>query len=397
MRKGVSLCVSALLATMLAAAPGHAATFRWASQGDILTFDPYAQNESFNNTFNAYVYESLVQYDKKFNVVPQLAVKWEQVTPTQWRFHLRPNVKFQEGEPFTADDVVFSIHRQLSKRSMTKSYLVGVTDAKKVDDLTVDIMTDGPAPVLLRQLTDVRIMSKSWCEKHNVVDVQDYLAKEETYAVSHANGTGPYVLKSREPDVKTVMEANPHWWGKMEGNVTEIVYTPIKSAATRTAALLSGEVDFVLDPPPQDLPKLKSDPNVKVVEGTESRTVFIGMDQKRDELLYSNVKGKNPFKDLRVRQALNMAVDREALRRTLMRGQSIPTGELITPEIYGYDPTIKVPPFSVGKAKALLKEAGYPNGFEVTLDCPNDRYINDALICQALTSMWAKIGLKVRL
>ena len=143
MRKGVSLCISALLAAMLVAAPGYAKTFRWASQGDILTFDPYAQNESFNNTFNAYVYESLVQYDKKFNVVPQLAVKWEQLGPTQWRFHLRPNVKFQEGEPFTADDVVFSVHRQLSKRSMTKAYLVGVVDAKKVDDLTVDSSPTG--------------------------------------------------------------------------------------------------------------------------------------------------------------------------------------------------------------------------------------------------------------
>ena len=197
--------------------------------------------------------------------------------------------------------------------------------------------------------------------------------------------------------MKTVLEANPNWWGKPEGNVTEIVYTPIKSAATRTAALLSGEVDFVLDPPPQDLPKLKSDPNIKVVEGTESRTVFIGMDQKRDELLYSNVKGKNPFKDLRVRQALNMAVDREAIKRTLMRGQSIPDRRADHAGIYGYDPTIKASPFSVAKAKALLKEAGYANGFEVTLDCPNDRYINDALICQALTSMWAKIGLKVKL
>jgi peptide/nickel transport system substrate-binding protein len=398
MRKGLSLCISALAVMLLVAAPVQAKTFRWASQGDVLSFDPYSQNESFNNTFNSYVYESLVQYDKKFDVVPQLALKWEQLSPTQWRFHLRPNVKFQEGEPLTADDVVFSIHRQLSKRSMMKSYLAGVTDAKKVDDLTVDIITGGPAPVLLRQLTDVRIMSKSWCEKHNVVEVQDYLAKEETYAVEHANGTGPYILKSREPDVKTVLEANPHWWGKMEGNVTEIVYTPIKSAATRTAALLSGEVDFVLDPPPQDLPKLKADPDIKVVQGEENRTIFIGMDQKRDELLYSSVKGKNPFKDLRVREALDMAVDRETIRRTLMRGQSIPTGELITHQVYGYYPAAnKIPAYSVEKARELLKEAGYPNGFEVTLDCPNDRYINDALICQALTSMWAKIGLTVKL
>jgi peptide/nickel transport system substrate-binding protein len=398
MLKPTHTAVAVMLGALVIGAPLHAATFRWASQGDVLTVDPYAQNESFNNTFNSYVYESLVMYDKKFDVVPQLATKWEQVSPTQWRFHLRPNVKFQEGEPLTADDVVFSINRQNSKRSMMKAYLAGIAGAKKVDDLTVDIMTHGPAPVLLRQLTDVRIMSKAWCEKHNVVEVQDYLAKEETYAVGHANGTGPYILKSREPDVKTVLDKNPGWWGKMEGNVTQIVYTPIKSAATRTAALLSGEVDFVLDPPLQDLPKLKSDANIKVVEGQENRTIFIGMDQKSDELKYSNVKGKNPFKDLRVRQALYYGMDIEAIKRTLMRGLSIPTGELITPQVYGYFPEAnKRPPYDVNKAKALLKEAGYPDGFAVTLDCPNDRYINDALICQALTSMWAKIGLKVTL
>jgi peptide/nickel transport system substrate-binding protein len=398
MRPGLKIGFAAACAAVLLVAPCDAKTLRWASQGDVLTFDPFAQNESFNNTFNSYVYESLVMYDKKFEVVPQLATKWEQISPTQWRFHLRPNVKFQEGEPLTADDVVFSINRQNSKRSMTKAYLAGVGEAKKVDPLTVDILTIGPAPVLLRQLTDVRIMSKSWCEKHNVVEVQDYLAKEETYAVGHANGTGPYVLKSREPDVKTVLTANPNWWGKLEGNVTEIVYTPIKSAATRTAALLSGEVDFVLDPPLQDLGKLKADPGIKVIEGEENRTIFIGMDQKRDELQYSSVKGKNPFKDLKVRQAMYAAIDIETIKRTLMRGLSIPTGELITPQVYGYFPAAnKRPAYDVNKAKALLKEAGYPDGFEVTLDCPNDRYINDALICQALTSMWAKIGLKVSL
>ena len=398
MRTGLKLCIAALFAASLLSAPAYAKTFRWASQGDVLTFDPDAQNESFNNTFSSYVYDALVQYDKKFEVVPMLAQKWEQMGPTQWRFHLRSGVKFHEGEPLTADDVVFSFKRQMSKKSMMKAYMSGIVDVKKVDDLTFDIITDGPAPVLLRQLTDVRIMSKAWCEKHNVVEVQDYLSKEETYAVGHANGTGPYILKSREPDVRTVLEANPNWWAKMEGNVTEIVYTPIKSAATRTAALLAGEIDFALDPPLQDLPKLKADPSIKVVEGTENRTVFIGMDQKRDELQYSSVKGKNPFKDLRVRQALYTAIDIEAIKKTLMRGLSIPTGELVTPQVYGYFPAAnKRPAYDVAKAKALLTAAGYPDGFEVTLDCPNDRYINDALICQALTSMWSKIGVKVKL
>ena len=175
------------------------------------------------------------------------------------RFKLRPNVKFHEGEPFTADDVVFSIQRALADTSNFKPYLAGVKEAKKVDDLTVDIITDGPAPVLVPQLTEVRIMSKSWCVKHNVTKPQDFKNKEETYASRNANGTGEYILKSREADVKTVAVLNPNWWGKPEGNVDEIVYTPIKSDGTRLAALLSGEIDFVLDPPPQDIPRLKQD------------------------------------------------------------------------------------------------------------------------------------------
>ena len=198
--------------------------------------------------------------------------------------------------------------------------------------------------------------------------------------------------------MKTVLATNPNYWGKMEGNITEVVYTPIKADATRTAALVSGEIDFMLDPPLQDLPKLKADPNLKVVEGEENRTVFIGMDQKRDELQYSAVKGKNPFKDIRVRQALYMAIDIEAIKRSIMRGMSIPTGELVTHHAYGYFPEAnKRPPLDLNKAKALLKEAGYPDGFEVTLDCPNNRYINDEQICQALVAMWAKIGMKVKL
>jgi dipeptide transport system substrate-binding protein len=187
----------------------------------------------------------------------------------------------------------------------------------------------------------------------------------------------------------------------MEGNVTEIIYTPIKSAATRTAALLSGEIDFALDPPLQDLGKLKADPNIKVVEGTENRTIFIGMDQKRDELQYSNVKGKNPFKDLRVRQALYTAIDIETIKRTLMRGLSIPTGELITPEVYGYDPAAnKRPKFDVAKAKALLAKAGFPDGFETRLwALPVQRPYNPngQQTAELVQADLAKIGIKAQI
>ena len=394
----IAFAIVFVISNLLFAVPAECKTIRWASQGDILTFDPHSQNEGLNNTFSSYVYEALLTYDKQFKLEANLAVKWTQLEPTRWRFELRPNVKFHDGSAFTADDVVFSIERALAPTSNFKAYTQGIASAKKVNDLTVDIITQGPNPVLLRQLTEVRMMSKAWCEKHKVTQPQNYVQKEETYAARNAMGTGPYVLKSREVDIKTVLVENKNWWGKREGNVTEIIYTPIKSDATRTAALLSGEIELVLDPAPQDVPKLKAATNIKVVEGAENRTIFIGMDQSRDELLYSNVKGKNPFKDLRVRQALYHAIDAESIKRTLMRGAAAPTGAIFAPQVNGWTQDAdKRLAYDVDRAKKLLVEAGYPNGFEVTLDCPNNRYINDEEICQALTAMWAKIGLSIKL
>ena len=205
------------------------------------------------------------------------------------------------------------------------------------------------------------------------------------------------MLVSREPDVKTVLKKNPNWWGiKAEtsstATSTRSIYTPIVSDATRVAALISGEVDLVNDPPPQDVPRLAQTPNIKVIEGVENRIVFIGMDQARDELLYSNVKGKNPFKDKRVRQALYQAVDIDAINKNTMRGLSKPTGAILPSPLTSTPEIEKRLPFDKAKAKKLLAEAGYPNGFEVTLDCPNNRYVNDERICQALAAMWAQIG-----
>ncbi|HEY5899883.1 MAG TPA: ABC transporter substrate-binding protein, partial [Burkholderiales bacterium] len=191
---------------------------------------------------------------------------------------------------------------------------------------------------------------------------------------------------------------NKDWWGKLEGNVTDVIYTPIKSDATRVSALLSGEVDLVTDLPTQDVDRLRREASLKILDGHEVRTIFIGMDQHGDELKYASVKGKNPFKDVRVRRALNMAVDREAIRKVVMRGLSIPAGIMIAPGVHGHSIDIDtVTKFDAAGAKKLLAEAGYPNGFEFTLDCPNGRYVNDEKICQALVSMWARAGLKVKL
>jgi peptide/nickel transport system substrate-binding protein len=386
-----------LVVLALASAPVlDAKTLRFSSQGDITTLDPHGNNEGFTNAYLDEIYEPLVTRGKQLKVEPCLALSWQAVNPTTMRFKLRPNVHFHDGTPFTADDVVFSIQRALADTSNFKPYLAGVKEARKVDDLTVDIVTDGPAPVLIGQLTEVRMMSKAWSTAHNVQKPQDYKNKEETYASRNANGTGPYIVQSREADVKTVAVLNSNWWRKVEGNVNEMVYLPIKQDSTRIAALLSGEIDFVLDPAPQDIGRLKQDPKIKVLEGNENRTVFLGMDQWRDELLYSSVKGKNPFKDKRVREAFQKAIDVNAIKTQVMRGLSIPTAVMYAPQVDGYPKDLdRVKPPDREGAKKLLAEAGYAQGFSVTLDCPNNRYINDEKICVAIAAMLAQVNVKV--
>ena len=392
------LLAFAFVTATLAAAPVQAVTLKWAAQNDVITLDPHSQNHATTNGIMQHVYEGLVRNDKKFQIEPSLATSWQYVTPTQLRFNLRKKVKFQDGSPFTADDVVFSYGRIMQPQGTMQIYVSGVKEVKKVDDLTVDLILSGPNPVLLRNLVDFRIMSRAWLAKNKSENVQDFKAKEDSYASRNTNGTGPYILKLWEPDKRILMQANPAWWDKIEGNVTEVIYTPIKSDSTRVAALLSGDVDILTDMPTQDVARIRNDPKLKVLDGHEVRTIFIGMDQFSNELKYSDVKGKNPFKDLSVRKALNLAVDREAIRRVTMRGMSLPAAIMVPPGVHGHSPELdKVSPVDVEGAKKLLAEAGYPNGFGFQLDCPNNRYVNDEEICQALVGMWSRIGLKVRL
>ncbi|MBC7991994.1 MAG: ABC transporter substrate-binding protein [Rhizobacter sp.] len=394
MKRSLSvLCLAALVSTL-----AQAQTLRWASQGDAQTMDPYSQNELLTNAMNGQVYETLVNRGKGMVLEPVLATEWQQTSPTQWRFKLRPNVKFHDGSAFSADDVVFSIQRAKEASSDIGVYANALGTPKKVDTLTVEFSLVNVNPIFLQHLSLLPIMSKTWAEKNKATKPIDFKNKEEGYASFHASGTGPFMLVSRQPDVKTVYKRNTAWWGKFDGNVQEVVYTPIKSDATRVAALISGEVDFILDPSPQDLPRLRNTSGVKVIDGPENRLVFIGMDQLRDELLYSSVKGKNPFKDVRVRKALYQAIDIETIKTKLMRGQAVPTGGITPSPLGAYnDAEIeKRLPYDLEAAKKLMAEAGYPQGFEVTLDCPNNRYINDEEICQTLASMWARLNVKIR-
>jgi len=389
----------AVLALALFAGLTQAQTLRWTSQGDMQTTDPHSQNEVLTNSLNNQVYEALTRRGKDMSMIPALATEWTQVTPLIWRFKLRPGVKFHDGTPFTADDVVFSMQRLRDANAPQRVYANAVGIPKAVDPLTVVFALDKPNPIVPELMGNLYIMSRRWCEEHRVTRPLDFKKQEESYASQNANGTGPFILVSRQPGVKTVFKRNPNWWNKFEGNLQEFVYMPIANDATRTAALISGEVDLVLDPPPRDVARLRSQPGLKVLDGQENRIVYVGMDQTRDKLLYGQAPGdKNPLKDLRVRKALYQAIDIEAIKTKLMNGYSLPTGGLTPSPRGGYnDPKLETRlPYDVAAARKLMADAGYADGFEITMDCPNNRYINDERICVALASMWAQLKVKVK-
>ena len=385
-------------ALVLAGSLAHAVTLRVSNQGDVTSMDPHSFNESLQLSFDTNVYESLVGRGKDMSVVPLLATKWTQASPTVWRFELRKGVKFHDGTPFTADDVVFSFKRAADPGSDMHGYVAPLKEVRKVGDHVVEIETLAPFPILPDTLTVFSIMSKKWCEENKAERPVDKRKGIENTASFKANGTGPYRLKERQPSVRTVLTRNFNYWDKIEGNVDEVVFTPIGSDATRVAALLSGEIDVMEPVPLQDIERIKSTSGYAVLQGPELRTIFLGMDQKRDELLFSSVKGKNPFKDKRVRQAFYQAIDIETIKTRVMRGAATPTALMIGPGVSGFQADMnKRLPYDTEAAKKLLAEAGYGSGFEVTLNCPNDRYVNDAAICQAVSANLARIGIKVNL
>jgi peptide/nickel transport system substrate-binding protein len=390
-----------MIGVAMASGGVDAKTFRWSTKGDATTQDPHGQDESFTKSINSLVYERLIQPGKDMSPTPWLATSWKVVSPTKRVINLRKGVKFHDGTLLTADDVVFSFERA-AKSTQFKTYAIPAGTPKKIDDYTIEFTTEKPNPVGLISIGEVPIMSKKWAEKNNAMNPQDFTTKEVTFASRNAMGTGPYKLVSYEPGVKTVHQKNPDWWGiadkRSESNIETIEYRPITSDATRMAALKSGDIDFVLDPSPQDVLRMKEDNTLKIWEGDETRVITIALDQARDELLFADVKGKNPFKDKRVRMALYQAIDINAIKTQVMRGLATPTAlPFPNPKGEGFPAALDQRfPFSVDAAKKLLTEAGYPNGFGFTLHCPNDRYVNDEKICVALAGMWAKIGLNVK-
>ena len=241
-------------------------------------------------------------------------------------------------------------------------------------------------------------MSKTWAEENGAVDPSSVKLEVRNFATTNANGTGPFMIKSRQQDVSTVLVPNPNWWGEVEHNLTEIIFTPIKSDATRVAALLSGEVDMIYPVPIQDVDRVNKANGLKVLQGPEMRIIFLHMDSSRDELLESNIKGANPLKDVRVRRAIYQAIDVDAIRDKVMRGASAPAGIMVAPGVVGYDESLNQRfPYDPANSKSLLAESGYADGFELGMDCPNDRYVNDEKICIAIVGFLARVGIKVNL
>ena len=400
MKKMTTLvAVAALLSTTALAS---AETLRWARAGDALTLDPHAQNEGPTHTVRHQMYEPLIIRDTTGAFEPALATEWAPSAddPNVWTFKLREGVKFHDGADFTAEDVVFSFERAKQPNSDMKELIGSIKEVRAVDDYTIEMVTDGPNPILANNLTNLFIMDKGWTEANNTVNVQDFEGGEITFATTNVNGTGPYKLVSREPDVKTVMAINDDYWGKGQFpmEVTEIIYTPIQNAATRVAALLSGEVNFLQDMPVQDLARVDSANGLVVKQAPQNRVIFFGMNQGADDIEADNVDGKNPLGDVRVRKAMSMAINRDAIKTVVMRGQSEPAGMIAPPFVNGW--TEKMDGESstdLDGAKALMAEAGYGDGFSLRLDCPNDRYINDEAICQAAVGMLGQIGITVNL
>ncbi len=385
---------------LLSTAAG-AETLRWGLAGDALTLDPHAQNEGVTIMLQSQMMEPLVSRAPTGELEPTLATEWaiKDGEPTVWVFKLREGVTFHDGAAFDSEDVVFSFERARSQASQMKGLIASVAEVRATGPYEVEIVTNGPNPILPAALTSIFMLDKTWVEANGATVPQNVAGGEVTFASTNVNGTGPYKLVSREQDARTVMERNEDYWGleTFPVEITEIVFTPIQNAATRVSALLSGELDFIQDVPVQDIDRVKGNGGLKVETQTENRSVFFGLNVS-DTLHAGNIDGKNPLADVRVRQAMSMAINRDAIQQVVMRGQSVPAGVIMPPFVNGWNEELNsYPATDVEAIKAMLAEAGYADGFAIQLDCPNDRYINDEAICQAAVGMLSQVGIQVNL
>ncbi|MEM6761626.1 MAG: ABC transporter substrate-binding protein [Pseudomonadota bacterium] len=381
MAAGLALTLQAI------AVPSEAKEFTWAGTTDPQTMDPHAVNAAPVLGFLNNIYEGLVRRGPDMSIEPALAVSWEPIGEGEgWRFHLREGVRFHGGESFTADDVIFSYERASSEEADTRSWFAPVSRVEKVDDFTVDIFTTNPNPIFPDSIANWMIMDAEWAAANGVERPQ---ATETNFATLNANGTGAYTLVERQPGFQTVLARFDDWWDEAPGNVTTATFRPVQSDATRVAALLTGEVDMITPVPIQDAARVEAADGLDVIRGIEARVIMLGFDQNEEDDIFHTAA---------VREAVAHAVDVPAILRAIMRGSAASVNQLVSPAMRGYSAAgVERPATDPQKAKALLAEAAYPDGIEIEFKCPNDRYLNDESVCQAVTAMLAKAGITANL
>ncbi len=385
----------ALMAALLASAalPAQAAEFKFAGPLDAYTLDPHAVSNTLIFAVLRNVYEPLVQRGPDLSIQPVLATEWAQIDDNTWEFKLREGVTFSNGNPFNADDVVFSFER--AKKGGMASHLSEASAIEKVDDYTVRITTPAVNPILPNQIVNWFIMDREWAEANQTTEPGSADNTVETYANRNTMGTGAYVITGRDPGVKTEFAANDGWWGEYAGNIDKATFFVIQNPSTRVSALISGEVDMIDGVPPQDAQRIEATEGLRISAGPDLRTVYLQPDVARDTLIHGEAEG-NPFKDARVREAMRLAIDTGAIQSRIMRGYSTPVGLPFAMEVHGGTPELRAPSApDLERAKALMAEAGLEDGFKVTLDCTSDRFMNDEATCLAIGGFLSQIGIEV--
>lgn len=378
-----------LLSVVILACSGlaQATTLRLAMDADPVSLDPHVQLSGGMLQYSHLVFDPLVRWTQDMQFEPRLAEKWERTDPLTIRFHLRKGVKFHSGNPFTAKDVAWTLAR-LKKSPDFKGLFEPYAEPVIVDDYTIDIKTKKPYGLALNMCTYIFPMdSKFFSGKDEKGLAKDAIVKTEySFANENESGTGPYYVESREPGQKWVLKAFPDYWDKNRGNVDTIILTPISEDATRVAALLAGDVDFIMPVPPQDFDRIENSKGIQLITMPGTRIITFQLNQKR----------RTEFKDAKVRQAIVYAVNNTGIVDKIMKGRATVAAQNSPKGFVGHVEDLQ-PRFDMEKAKQLMKEAGYEKGFTVSMIAPNNRYVNDEKIAEAVASMLSKINIKVEL
>ncbi|MCJ2164719.1 MULTISPECIES: ABC transporter substrate-binding protein [unclassified Pseudodesulfovibrio] len=391
MKKKLLISFVVMASLMLGASFAMARDLTLGLKGEPTSLDPHFHNVTSNNENSLFIFDRLVNQDYRQKLEPGLAESWTPVNDTTWEFKLRKGVTFHDGSPFTAEDVKFTIERIPNVPNSPSSFTFAVsaiTEVEIIDPHTIRVHSEKPSPLMPRNFAAFNIVSKKAAEGMTTEDFNSGKA---------AIGTGPYKLVEWARGDKIVYERNENYWGK-KLPWEKIIVRPISNDGTRVAALKSGDVDLINFVPPADMKHLEKAEGVTLSKSSSTRLIYLHLDSDRDDtpMVTDNDgnKIKNPMKDVRVRKAISKAINREAIASRIMDGLAIPAAQMLPDGYEGTSPNLKPEKYDPAGAKALLAEAGYPDGFRITIHGPNDRYVNDGDIAQAIAQMLTKVGIK---